>query len=150
MPPRLPLAAQRLIVITGKGGVGKTTVTAAFAQAAAAARRRVLAVEVGPGRLGALLGAATVSHEPTRIGPRLAVAYRAGVSRGWIAAGAGMVLLPLASGSLLSDGRFGLLAIPVYWGLAVAARDRRVHGVLLAVSLVLLAGVTLTIPSLFP
>ena len=80
----------------------------------------------------------------------LAVAYRAGVSRGWIAAGAGMVLLPLASGSLLSDGRFGLLAIPVYWGLAVAARDRRVHGVLLAVSLVLLAGVTLTIPSLFP
>ena len=74
MPPRLPLAAQRLIVITGKGGVGKTTVTAAFAQAAAAARRRVLAVEVGPGRLGALLGAATVSHEPTRVGPRLAVA----------------------------------------------------------------------------
>src|SRR5207249_4732451 len=74
VPPRLPLAAQRLIVITGKGGVGKTTVTAAFAQAAAAARRRVLAVEVGPGRLGALLGAATVSHEPTRVGPRLAVA----------------------------------------------------------------------------
>ena len=74
MPPRLPLASQRLIVITGKGGVGKTTVTAAFAQAAAAARRRVLAVEVGPGRLGALLGAATVSHEPTRVGPRLAVA----------------------------------------------------------------------------
>ena len=74
MPPRLPLTTQRLIVITGKGGVGKTTVTAAFAQAAAAARRRVLAVEVGPGRLGALLGAATVSHEPTRVGPRLAVA----------------------------------------------------------------------------
>src|SRR5947207_179121 len=74
VPPRLPLASQRLIVITGKGGVGKTTVTAAFAQAAAAARRRVLAVEVGPGRLGTLLGAATVSHEPTRVGPRLAVA----------------------------------------------------------------------------
>jgi len=74
VPPRLPLASQRLIVITGKGGVGKTTVTAAFARAAAAARRRVLAVEVGPGRLGTLLGAATVSHEPTRVGPRLAVA----------------------------------------------------------------------------
>src|SRR5712691_46240 len=74
VPPRLPLADQWLIVITGKGGVGKTTATAAFAQAAAAARRRVLAVEVGPGRLGALLGAATVSHEPTRVGPQLAVA----------------------------------------------------------------------------
>jgi hypothetical protein len=74
VPRRLPLTTQRLIVITGKGGVGKTTVTAAFAQAAAAARRRVLAVEVGRGRLSALLGAATVTHEPTRIGPRLAVA----------------------------------------------------------------------------
>ena len=80
----------------------------------------------------------------------LGVACRAGVSRGWIAAGAGMVLLPLASGSLLSDGRFGLLAIPVYWGLAVAARDRRLRGVVPAVSVVLLAGVTMTIPSLFP
>ena len=76
MPPRLPLASQRLIVITGKGGVGKTTVTAAFAQAAAAARRRVLAVEVGPGRLGTLLGAATVSHEPTRVGDFVLSALR--------------------------------------------------------------------------
>src|SRR5213593_2320853 len=74
VPPRLPLTTQRLIVFTGKGGVGKTTVTAAFAQAAAAARRRVLAVEVGRGRLGALLGAGAVTHEPTRVAPRLSVA----------------------------------------------------------------------------
>jgi hypothetical protein len=80
----------------------------------------------------------------------LTVAYRTGVSRGWIAAGAAMVLLPLASGSLMSDGRFGLLAIPVFWGLAVLTRDRRVERVVLGVSIVLLAGVTLTIPSLFP
>jgi hypothetical protein len=80
----------------------------------------------------------------------LAVAYRAGVSRGWIAAGAGMVLLPLASGSFISVGRFGLLALPVYWGLAVVARNRRVERLLLAVSVVLLAGATLTLPSLFP
>ena len=74
VPPRFPLTTQRLVVITGKGGVGKTTVTAAFAQAAAAARRRVLAVEVGRGRLGALLGAGAVTHEPTRVAPRLSVA----------------------------------------------------------------------------
>jgi len=74
VPPRFPLAAQRLVVITGKGGVGKTTVTAAFAQAAAAARRRVLAVEVGRGRLGTLLGAGALTHEPTRVAPRLSVA----------------------------------------------------------------------------
>jgi hypothetical protein len=78
------------------------------------------------------------------------VAYRARVPRSWILAGAGMVLAPLASGSLMSDGRFGLLAIPVFWGLAVLTRDRRAWRVLVAGSVVLLAGTTLTIPSLFP
>jgi len=34
VPPRLPLVSQRLVVVTGKGGVGKTTVTAALAYAA--------------------------------------------------------------------------------------------------------------------
>src|SRR5213595_1508245 len=56
VPPRLPLLSQRLVVVTGKGGVGKTTVTAALAHAAAASGRRVLAVEVGRGSLGSLLG----------------------------------------------------------------------------------------------
>src|SRR5205823_6308337 len=31
VPPRLPLLSQRLVVVTGTGGVGKTTVTAALA-----------------------------------------------------------------------------------------------------------------------
>lgn len=73
MPARLPLAAQRLVVVTGKGGVGKSAVTAALARAAAAAGRRVLAVEVGTGRLGALLGA-ELNSEPRTLAPRLAAA----------------------------------------------------------------------------
>jgi anion-transporting ArsA/GET3 family ATPase len=74
VPSRLPLTTQRLIVVTGKGGVGKTTVTAALARAAASAGRRVLAVEVGRGPLGPLLGAKRLGDEPTRIEPGLAAA----------------------------------------------------------------------------
>src|SRR5262245_53816931 len=76
-PPRgslmrasLPLGSQRLVVVTGKGGVGRTVVTAALAHAAADGGRRVLAVEVGAGRLGPLLGK-TLGTEPTPVAPRL-------------------------------------------------------------------------------
>jgi anion-transporting ArsA/GET3 family ATPase len=74
VPPRLPFGSQRLVVVTGKGGVGKTTVTAALARAAAGAGRRVLAVELGRGRLGALLGAAPLGLEPVRVATGLAAA----------------------------------------------------------------------------
>src|SRR3989442_3663849 len=74
VPPRLPLVSQRLVVVTGKGGVGKTTVTAALAHAAARGGRRVLAVEVGRGPLGALLGVTRLGAEPTRVAPGLAAA----------------------------------------------------------------------------
>ena len=57
MSGHLPLTTQRLVVVTGKGGVGKTVVTAALARAAIDAGRRVLAVEIGQARLGALLDA---------------------------------------------------------------------------------------------
>jgi hypothetical protein len=43
----LSLLDRRLVVITGKGGTGKTTVAAALALAAAEAGRKVLAAEVG-------------------------------------------------------------------------------------------------------
>lgn len=45
--PLLPLLERRLVVVTGKGGTGKTTVAAALALAAAARGRRVLVAEVG-------------------------------------------------------------------------------------------------------
>lgn len=41
------LLDRRLVIVTGKGGVGKTSVCAALAEAAAASGRRVLAVELG-------------------------------------------------------------------------------------------------------
>lgn len=74
VPPRIPLAAQRLLVVTGKGGVGKSTVAAALARAAADAGRRTLAVEVGHGRLGPLLGVTTTEGQPTRVEAGLSVA----------------------------------------------------------------------------
>jgi len=70
----LPLHSQRLVVVTGKGGVGKTAVAAALARAATRARRRVLAVEIGTGRLGALLGTGRLEIEPRTVGPGLAAA----------------------------------------------------------------------------
>ena len=42
------LFARRLIIVTGKGGTGKTTVSAALALAAARAGRRVLVAEMAP------------------------------------------------------------------------------------------------------
>jgi anion-transporting ArsA/GET3 family ATPase len=47
--PLLPLLDRRLVVVTGKGGTGKTTVAAALGLAAAARGRRVLVAEVGLG-----------------------------------------------------------------------------------------------------
>ena len=68
MPGHLPFAAQRLVVVTGKGGVGKTAVTAALAHVALDAGRRVLAVEIGRARLGPLLGASEpLGTDPVRL-----------------------------------------------------------------------------------
>jgi arsenite-transporting ATPase len=52
-----------LHIVTGKGGVGKSTFAAALAIAAARAGLRVLAIEMGgPGGLAGLLGARPVQH----------------------------------------------------------------------------------------
>jgi arsenite-transporting ATPase len=58
------LAALKILVVAGKGGVGKTTVAAALAQAAGPMRRRVLLLSVDPAHsladvLGIQLGGAT-------------------------------------------------------------------------------------------
>src|SRR5437762_531564 len=74
VPPRLPLTSQRLVVVAGKGGAGKTPVTAAHAHAATAGGRRVLAVEVGRGPLGLLLGGTRLGSAPMRVTAGLAAA----------------------------------------------------------------------------
>ena len=56
----------------------------------------------------------------------LAVAARARVPPPWIVAGALMVLPPLWSGSFTSLARFGLLALPIYAGLAWLGRRRAI------------------------
>jgi len=54
--PLQSLTAARVVVVAGKGGVGKTTVTAVIAHAASSAGERVLAVELdGKPTLSALL-----------------------------------------------------------------------------------------------
>ncbi|HWP66192.1 MAG TPA: ArsA-related P-loop ATPase, partial [Candidatus Limnocylindria bacterium] len=72
MAARLRLTTQRLVVVTGKGGVGKSSVAAALARAASAKGRRVLAVEVGRGGLGRLLGVDAAPGEPVAVGRHLA------------------------------------------------------------------------------
>ena len=49
-PPSAPTALldRRLVIVTGKGGTGKTTIAAALALAASRAGKRVLAAETGP------------------------------------------------------------------------------------------------------
>jgi hypothetical protein len=66
--PAKPLERRRLVIVTGKGGTGKTTVAAALALGAAARGRRVLVAAVDPdARLAALLGprAGPLGYEPT-------------------------------------------------------------------------------------
>jgi anion-transporting ArsA/GET3 family ATPase len=69
----LPL---RAVLVTGKGGVGKTTVSASIARYLAAAGKRVLAVEIAndddtSSALAGALGADTITEEPKEIGNNL-------------------------------------------------------------------------------
>nr|WP_246356741.1 ArsA-related P-loop ATPase [Pyxidicoccus fallax] len=67
---------RRALLVSGKGGVGKTTLSAALAVAAARSGRSVLLVEMapdegGPSALGALVGARDVGPKVTRVRPGL-------------------------------------------------------------------------------
>ena len=61
-----------------------------------------------------------------------------------------MVTLPLFSGSFQSIGRFGLLALPVFWGLAWLGRNPAADRTIRAASLVLLVTLTASTPFVFP
>jgi hypothetical protein len=70
--------------------------------------------------------------------------------RTWIIASLGMILLPLASGSFNSDAGFGVLALPVYAGLAVAGRRPLINHSLQALALIFLTAGVLTLPLHWP
>ena len=80
----------------------------------------------------------------------LVMAVRVGVPRSWVAAGAFIVLAPLATGTFTSEGRFGLLALPVYWGLSALGRRASLDRSIRAVSSALLAAGVFTIVLHFP
>jgi arsenite/tail-anchored protein-transporting ATPase len=64
------LLDRRLLLFTGKGGVGKSTVVAALAVEAAAQGKRPLIVELGHrATMQGILGAPQIGHEPVPVGP---------------------------------------------------------------------------------
>jgi anion-transporting ArsA/GET3 family ATPase len=70
--PLAMLSSRRLVVVTGKGGVGKSVVTAALGRLLAAAGRRVLLLEVDPREtLHELTGVAPSGGEVVTVEPRL-------------------------------------------------------------------------------
>ena len=63
------LFRRRLVVVMGKGGAGKTTVSAVLARLAARSGRRVLLVELGGARaLARLLGVGSPDYRPLPVG----------------------------------------------------------------------------------
>jgi anion-transporting ArsA/GET3 family ATPase len=68
MGPAEAVERQRLIVVCGPGGVGKTTTAAAFGLAAARRGRRALVLTIDPAkRLGESLGEASLGNDPVRV-----------------------------------------------------------------------------------
>ncbi len=80
----------------------------------------------------------------------LSLARRVGAPLGWILLGAMLVLLPLGSGSFESDARFGLLALPAYWGLAALTSRRWTFRLIAVFSAALLAAAVVTLPLISP
>jgi hypothetical protein len=73
-----------------------------------------------------------------------------GTPPAWLAAGAAVVVLPIFTGAFDSIGRFGLLAPPLFWGLAGLTEGPRSEAVVRSVSLVLLVLGTASLAYVFP
>ena len=79
MTPRQLFTASRILIVAGKGGVGKTTVSATLALSAARQGLRVLVVDLeGKSSLGGMLAVDSVTYEPTAVD----LAGRFGISSG--------------------------------------------------------------------
>ena len=66
----MDLFDRRVIIVVGKGGVGKTTVTAALGLAAARRGKEILLAEAGGGdAIGPLFGAGSLTEHPAPISP---------------------------------------------------------------------------------
>jgi hypothetical protein len=80
----------------------------------------------------------------------LYAAWRVGTPLAWLAAGAAIVILPAFTGAFDSIGRFGLLAPPIFWGLAGLTRSERSARAVRVLSLVLLVLGTASLAYVFP
>src|SRR5450631_3176096 len=70
--PRMQLDGRRFLIVTGKGGVGKTTVAATYASALAAKGKRVLvAMCNAKERLSTMLGGDLIGTEVILVAPNI-------------------------------------------------------------------------------
>jgi hypothetical protein len=102
---------------------------------------------------------ATVGHDPWLVRDvvfffgylaLLYAAWRVGTPLAWLAAAAAIVIVPVFTGAFDSIGRFGLLAPPLFWGLAGLTRSESSARVVRVVSLVLLVLGTASLAYVFP
>jgi hypothetical protein len=77
-------------------------------------------------------------------------ARRLGTPLVWLAAAAAIVVLPIFTGAFYSIGRFGLLAPPLFWGLAGLTESARTERIVRSLSLVLLVIGTVSLAYVFP
>jgi hypothetical protein len=80
----------------------------------------------------------------------LYAARRVGTPLAWLAAAAAVVILPIFTGAFDSIGRFGLLAPPLFWGLAALTPSERSERPVRLASLVLLVLGTASLAYVFP
>lgn len=107
------MPGSRLVIVTGKGGVGKTTVTAAVGRAAARHGLRTLLVEIAaPGRLAHVLGVAALGAEPTPVADDLDAVALDG-SRALEEFVHGLMPLRILSNRLLASDTFRIVAAAV-------------------------------------